>query len=175
MSAVLTITESRAGHSGQARAVGPVPAAVSFTCPVPPSVNELFRNVPGKGRVKTRLYDNWRAHALTTIRLQHVPAVAGPVLMIIGVERVSSRADIDNRVKGLVDAIVEAGIIADDRLMTGFCAAWMPPANGLAHVQIMPIGNFDFSFHPSPDGASGGFFLAAPQSTIGDDNGSFPE
>ena len=170
MSATLPITEGRAGRSGQARAAGSEPAAVTFTMPVPPSVNELFRNVPGRGRVKTRVYDNWRAHALTVLRLQRVPRIEGCVLVVFGVERTSSRADIDNRVKGMLDAIVEAGIIGDDSQVTGFCAAWTPAANGLAHVQILPVGSIDFSFHPSPDGASGGVFISAPQPS-GDDNG----
>lgn len=170
MSAVAKITEGRAGHSGQGRAVGDEPAAVTLTMPVPPSVNQLFRNLPGKGRVKTKVYDNWRAHAVTMIRAQKLAPVAGRVLVMFGVERMSLAADIDNRIKAMLDAIVDARVIGDDSQVTAFCAAWIPAANGLAHVKIMPVGRLDISFHPSPDGASGGWFMSAPQSS-GDDNG----
>lgn len=148
-----------------------MPASVTLTMPVPPSVNQLFRNLPGKGRVKTALYDNWRAHAVTAIRLQRVPAVAGRIVVLFGVERVSLAADIDNRVKAMLDAIVDAGVIANDNLVTAIAVSWLPKTNGLAHVQIMPVSRLDVSFHPSPDGASGGWFLSAPPPN-GEDDGA---
>lgn len=163
MSAITRITEGRAGRSGQADGAGFAPVPVTFTVPVPPSVNECFRNLAGRGRVKTLKYDNWRAHAVTSIRGQHVIPVAGRVLVIFGVERSSNSADIDNRIKAMLDAIVEAKVIEDDSLVTGFAAAWLPATNGLAHVQIMPAQPISLEFHPSADRATGGWFMAQPQ------------
>lgn len=169
--AVETVTDRRAIRSGQGGGVEPVSAPITFTMPVPPSVNQLFRNVPGRGRVKTRVYDDWRGHAATSIRLQSVPHIDGPVIALFGVERQSSVADIDNRIKAMLDAIVAARIIRDDNQVTAFAAAWLPPANGLAHVQIFPADRLGIEFHPSPDGATGGWF-SAPQ-PHGDDDGNF--
>lgn len=160
MNAVATIdTERRAGRSGQGMgaAVAAV-APITFTLPIPPSVNQMFRNVRGKGRVKTGHYEQWRALAATSLRLQSIPAASGPVVVLFGVERQSSRADIDNRIKAMLDAIVAAKIIADDDQVTAFAASWLPPANGLAHVQILPAAPVGIEFHPSTDRTTGGWF-----------------
>lgn len=169
--AVARITERRARHSGQGAAIGALaPVAVTFQLPVPPSVNELFRNVPGKGRVKTRVYDDWRAHALTSIRLQRLAPVGGYVLIRLNIEMVGDRADLDNRVKAIFDAIVDAELIRDDSLVTGFLVGKLPPANGLAHIEIRPAEAVTVDFRPSHDGARGGWYLNAPQPD-GDDDG----
>ena len=166
MTRAAAISESRARLSGAGVAgAGIASPATSFTLPMPPSTNQLFRNLPGKGRVKTRVYDDWRAHALTTIRLQRVPAVAGHVLVRMNVEMAGSRADLDNRVKAIFDAIVEAKIIRDDSLISGFLVGKLPPANGLAHVEIRPADAVTVDFHPSHDGSRGGWFTSEPQPT----------
>lgn len=175
MNAVAPIanTDRRAGRSGQGvGAAIAVVAPITFTMPVPPSVNQMFRNVRGKGRVKTSHYEQWRGHALTSLRLQNLQPIAGRVLVLFGVERQSAIADIDNRIKAMLDAIVAAKIIGDDNQVTAFAAAWLPPANGLAHVQIFPVDRIGIEFHPSPDGATGGWF-AAPQHSEGEPDGAF--
>lgn len=40
--------------------------------PLPPSVNALYRNVPGRGRVKTALYKRWHAVAVTVRRCMSI-------------------------------------------------------------------------------------------------------
>lgn len=158
----VTDTDRRAGRSGQGiGGVGVPPASaspVTFTMPIPPSVNQMFRNVRGKGRVKTGHYEQWRATCATSLRLQQIPPVTGPVVVLFGVERQSSRADIDNRIKAMLDAIVAAKIIGDDDQVTAFAASWLPPANGLAHVQILPAAPVGIEFHPSTDRTTGGWF-----------------
>lgn len=138
-------------------------APVSFTMPTPPSVNQVFRNVRGRGRVKTSAYIDWRAYAVTSIRLQHVRLVTGRVVVVFGVERASLTSDIDNRVKAMLDAMVEAGVIDDDKFVTAFAVAWLPSANGLAHVQVLPVQRLELQFLPSKDGATGGWYHTAPQ------------
>ncbi|HEY8358653.1 MAG TPA: RusA family crossover junction endodeoxyribonuclease [Ramlibacter sp.] len=129
----------------------------------------MFKNVRGKGRVKSEAYDQWRAAAATSLRLQHVPAIPGRVVAVFGVERGSLAADIDNRIKAMLDAIVAAKIIRDDNQVTAFAAAWLPSANGLAHVQIFPADRLGIEFHPSKDRATGGWFPAL--STDGEPDG----
>lgn len=172
MNAVTPIrkTERRAGRSGQGEGAAiAVVAPITFTMPIPPSVNQMFRNVRGKGRVKTGHYEAWRGHAATSLRLQHIAPIGGNVVVLFGVERQSAIADIDNRIKAMLDAIVAAKIIGDDNQVTAFAAAWLPPANGLAHVQIFPAERLGIEFHPSTDRATGGWFPA--HQPEGEDNG----
>ena len=151
----------------------PVPAA-SFTLPSPPSTNKLFRNVAGKGRVRTSAYVDWRMQALTAIRLQKIAPVGGRVIVLVGVERHSGQADIDNRLKAALDAIVDAGVIEDDRFVAAAFPFWMPPANHLAHVAIYPCQRLTLTFHPSQNGASGALVVNAPFQDQGEDHGHQP-
>lgn len=85
----------------------------------PPSVNRAFRNVAGKGRVKTRDYRLWRANAVKSIyaqvRADH--RIAGPVAVTVHLPE-KMRGDIDNRLKGILDALVASGRIDDDKHVT---------------------------------------------------------
>lgn len=87
--------------------------------PPPPSVNRAFRNVPGKGRVKTRDYRIWRQAAVLSIyaQVRADQRIAGNVSVTIGLP-VTLRGDIDNRIKGLLDALVASNRIDDDRFVT---------------------------------------------------------
>lgn len=172
MSALATISEGRARRSGAGEAAGVTPVASSFTMPMPPSVNQLFKNLPGKGRVKTDKYFDWRAFAVTAIRRQQPAAITGRVVILFGVERLSLSADIDNRIKAMLDAMCEARVIADDKFVTAFAISWLPAANGLAHVQVLPVGRLDLKFLPSNDGATGGWFFSAPQPEEGEIDGN---
>jgi Holliday junction resolvase RusA-like endonuclease len=158
--------------AGGARDVPPV----SLTMPMPPSVNGAFRNVRGKGRVLTAAAAAWKDEALWRIRIQHPRTIAGPVVIVLGFERGAhlDRADVDNRCKLAIDVLVSAGVIHDDRAVVGFAAAWMPPINGLAHVLVVPAQRMTLSFHPSTDGAAGGWIVEAPQLHMEDDDGDQP-
>ena len=142
------------------------PEPVAFHLPVPPSTNALFRNVKGRGRVKTAEYYDYTTLAITSIKMQRVKPVPGRVVLIVGVERARMTADISNRLKALEDVIVRAGIIEDDRLVTAIAICWLPPANGLAWVQVLPAQRLSLEFHPSTDAATGGWILAAPQGAM---------
>lgn len=153
----------------------PAPSApVAFHIPAPPSTNALFKNVRGKGRVKTRDYTDWLMTAIAAIRRQKVQKVEGRVNILVGVERHSVQADIDNRLKATLDALVKAEIIEDDNRVSFAGAFWMPPANHMAHVAIHPCQRMTLTFHPSHDGASGALVVDAPQSTKEQDDGIGP-
>lgn len=86
--------------------------------PVPPSLNNAFFNRRAGGRVKTPAYRAWINSAGWTIKAS-VPAedrVGGPFRIAINLPH-HTPGDIDNRVKGIVDALVAAGRVDDDRNM----------------------------------------------------------
>lgn len=151
-----------------------LPSPVSFTLPTPPSVNELYKNVKGVGRVKAGLYDDFIRRGVASIRLQGVAPLTGYVVAVFGVERMSITADIDNRLKSMLDTIVKAGVIEDDRFVTAIAVSWLPRANGMAHVRLYPVQQLDLTFHPSQNGASGGWFQNAPLTQGEDDDGYQP-
>ena len=153
---------------------GGAPLSAAFTIPTPPSANHLFRNLPNKGRVKSRHYEDFTRRAVTAIRQQGVQPLAGRVIAIFGVERMSAQADIDNRLKAMLDSIVAAGVIEDDSLVTAIAIAWLPKANGMSHVRLLPVQRLGVTFHPSHDGACGGWFENAPPQQEDCDHGHIP-
>lgn len=172
MTLVQTETATARPQATGAGILADLPAPVAFTLPVPPSVNELYRNLPGRGRVQSAVYHEFIRFGITSIRNQKVQPVPGRVMAIFGVERSSLAADIDNRLKAMLDTIVKAEVIKDDNMVTAIAVCWSPRANGLAHVILMPVQKIELSFLPSPDGASGGWYLPAPQP--GEDDGYQP-
>ena len=162
--AVALHTESGAGPRSRVCAGegASVASPITLSVPAPPSVNKMFRNVPGKGRVKTGAYDAWQAEAGWRLRLQRPGRIAGPVMILVGVERGSLKADIDNTVKALFDLLVEHRVIEDDSKVVGFAAAWSPARDRLARIAIWPAADATVHFQLAPDGAHGGWFLDAP-------------
>lgn len=166
-------TKATAGPSKTGAGIlADLPAPVNFTMPTPPSANHLFKNVKGIGRVKTKAYDDFVRMGVADIRRQKVGSISGPVVAIIGVERMSGTADIDNRLKAMLDTIVEAAVIGDDNLVTAIAITWLPKANGLSWVRLLPVQKLDLTFHPSNSGSSGGWYLNEP-STGEEDHGDF--
>ena len=90
---------------------------ITFSLPMPPSTNALYRNVPGKGRVKTADYRAWIASAGWELKMQgvvtHAPLLAEMECRIRLAPR--SRIDIDNAVKPLFDVMQSMGLIKNDR------------------------------------------------------------
>lgn len=85
----------------------------SFEVPLCPSVNAMYANVAGKGRVKTKAYKLWRANALREMLCQSVKPVLWPVSVSITLPE-SMRGDASNRIKAAEDLAVCAEIIPDD-------------------------------------------------------------
>lgn len=80
----------------------------------PLSVNNLFAN-GHKGRFSTRLYKAWQVRALIHLRKQASWHVPGTVRIRLQFTRQQTRADLDNLAKPVLDVLVKAGRISDDR------------------------------------------------------------
>lgn len=131
--------------------------------PVPPSVNSLYKNLRGRGRVKTKDYSAWFANARNVVRLQKPGVVRGPVVIVLCVDRQGVGSDLDNRVKALFDLIVKLGVIEDDSKVLAFCTAWAPKTpESVVRLAIMRACDFSVKYRLHADGASGGWFLDAP-------------
>lgn len=86
--------------------------------PLPPSVNALYRNVPGRGRVKTGVYKTWRAAAVGYAWRQEpvggFPRFERDFEIVILVPA-NMQGDVDNRAKASLDVLKDWLIIPDDR------------------------------------------------------------
>jgi len=113
---------------------------ISLSLPYPPSTNELFRNVPRKGRVKTQRYLTWIQAAGNEVNAQRPQQaethIGGPVEIVITVERRNNRRDLDNCVKAIIDLLVAHGAIDDDRNVMRITVAW-GPATGVTVLPAM--------------------------------------
>lgn len=91
---------------------------------IPPSVNGAWRNVAGKGRVKSKKYTAWQKAAGWELLLQKPRKVIGPYEIRIILGNKKNRGDADNRIKALVDLVVKQGIVEDDRRMVSVTCGW---------------------------------------------------
>lgn len=83
----------------------------------PPSTNNLFSNVPGKGRVRTPRYKSWHSEAaMTMVAAGPRPHIEGRVHLVI---EGHIRGDVDN-LKAIPDLLVGMGILGDDRQVWHF-------------------------------------------------------
>ena len=111
-----------------------------FTIPYPPSTNTLFRNVPGRGRVKTARYKTWMRAAKNEIMAQRAGLgpfpIACPVDFTLEISLERKGSDLDNRLKAPIDALVAAGILQDDKFIARLSAAWSNMPKSMARVEL---------------------------------------
>lgn len=90
--------------------------SLSFRLPYPPSVNKAFRNVPGRGRVKSKEYRAWAEEAAIRARIQiKQQRVSGPFRCeIVATKPDNRRRDLDNILKTTLDLLNAESIIDDD-------------------------------------------------------------
>lgn len=85
--------------------------------PVP--VNNMYLNVPGRGRVKTKRYKAWRMASSWELveqrRAYGVNAITERVSVTVHLPE-KTRGDADGRLKATLDCLQDAGIISNDRL-----------------------------------------------------------
>lgn len=88
---------------------------IVLSLPNPISVNAMFSNVPGIGRVKSKRYAAWVKEAGWLIRSQRPGQVEPPVSVLIElVPQDKRKQDADNRIKACLDALVSSGVLPDD-------------------------------------------------------------
>lgn len=96
------------------------PRSVSFALPVPPSVNNLYRNRKEGGRARSAHYATWATQALAEVRRQKVqPPAPGPfkiTVTVTGGVGFSKGRDIDNVLKPVVDLAKSARLIRNDNV-----------------------------------------------------------
>lgn len=116
---------------------------VSLRLPPPISVNGLYANVRGRGRVKSARYNTWSHHARALLMEQMpLPRVRGKVSVTfsVGEKGVSALMDGDNTQKAYLDALVEHGVIEGDsrKHVRAVGMEWVPGQEG-AVVEITSL------------------------------------
>lgn len=107
-------------------AIGPL----TLVFAMPPSVNDLYRNVPGVGRVRSKRCKLWLAQAGWQLQSQPRLAFVGDVDLVFRFGPRKPNADVSNRIKAAEDLLVKHGIIEDDRYVVKVSAEWADDVNG---------------------------------------------
>ncbi len=109
---------------------------LAVTIPRPPSVNGLFANAPGKGRVKTAHYKAWIQEAGLRLNQQTVdaPMISGPIKICMILDK--GRADLDNLCKPVLDLLVSHRLIHDDRNVNELHVLHDPGHKGTCSVTV---------------------------------------
>lgn len=108
-------------------------SGVGISLPGPISVNGLFANIPGKGRITTREYKAWRKSAAELLSVQRSRTFDVPVAITVYVgEEGVGGMDGDNTSKAYLDALKRAGIIKDDsrKWVRTVEVVWVPDMAG---------------------------------------------
>jgi crossover junction endodeoxyribonuclease RusA len=109
--------------------------------PPPPSLNNLFLNVTGRGRVLSGEYRAWRMEAGGVLKQQKPAPVLGQV-MVKFEHNEKCRIDPDNLLKAPFDLLVEHKIIAGDgpKIVRGYSFAWSSEVTGM-RVTVIPVSS----------------------------------
>lgn len=108
----------------------------------PPSVNNLFFNAKGKGRVKTPAYKKWQDDCGWLIKSQRPERVEGAVEVSISICPPNKvRRDIDNLIKPCLDFLVAHRIIEgdDSRFVRAVRAEWVTDQDFPCRVTVTPV------------------------------------
>lgn len=115
---------------------------ISVQFPFPPSLNNLFVNVQGKGRRPAKRYASWQGVAGTEIMAQRVQwavkRVSGPIEITITLQRDRRRMDLDNGAKAIIDTLVKMNIIDDDKNVEKLTLQWGDVDGALAEIISTP-------------------------------------
>lgn len=105
----------------------PLTECIGILLPFPPSVNSLYRNVPGRGRVKTDKYKDWliKAGLIVSSQLKTNDRIEGPYGLRMRAYRPDKRRrDLSNLLKATEDLLVALGVVEDDSLCQSIEAEW---------------------------------------------------
>lgn len=90
---------------------------------VPPGVNSMYYNAPGRGRVRTKEYAAWSENARWEIQAQRPKKIDGPVVVEVEVYRTRANRDVDGPLKPLLDAMTGL-VYADDKQVAEVTIRW---------------------------------------------------
>lgn len=97
---------------------------LTFHLPYPPSVNSLYANRPGIGRVKSERYRTWERAANNMLLAQARKPFAGNVAVDIQIEKIDHRRrDVANLEKAPLD-ILKGIAYEDDSQVTDLRIRW---------------------------------------------------
>lgn len=103
---------------------------------VPPSVNGMYANKKAGGRQKTEGYRAWRTQAVSELRsIQRAPLVPGRVSISLLIGRPNAASDLDGRIKGTLDALQDANVIENDKLVDHIDVRWAEVEGVLIEVR----------------------------------------
>jgi Holliday junction resolvase RusA-like endonuclease len=107
---------------------------------LPPSVNAIWRFTKGGKMYRTSEYMTWRNAESWTVNAQmkNQHCFIGPVYLTLAMRRPRANADIDNRLKGVLDLLQHLEVIANDKDVMGINAFWSSdlPAGVAAEISI---------------------------------------
>lgn len=113
-------------------------ADLVFDLPMPPSSNHAFATIKGR-RVKSKEYLAWRNTAVKMLRMIYRAGKAPvPCRVLIGLN-CKAVFDCDNRMKPVLDALVEAGVLVNDHNRhVRYVAAYADDALAGCRITITP-------------------------------------
>lgn len=130
--------------------------AVTYTLPIPPSMNRMWRFVPGASRPKlSEQIRSWKSGAGNEIRAQGIVRFDGPVLVFCEFHRARKDMDCDNRIKPIPDLLAEVGIIPNDKVVAGGAYGWAPISPKSCQVTVMDAQRVLVEWVPAPDRSIG--------------------
>ena len=112
---------------------------------LPPTTNNLFRNLPGRGRCRTARYNAWIEKSQPILATLKPPKEfpCEVCLLIVPGKDWRQSSDVANREKAITDALVKAGVLPDDS-----CRFVCGVRIGLAGKTTMPRSFVQVWFEP---------------------------
>lgn len=115
-------------------------ATFTVELPRPPSINNAFATFNNR-RIPSREYKAWKLEAAQMLMAQRARCAIGPVEITITVDE-SPRypSDIDNRIKPVLDCLVDNGIIDGDtgKTVRKVTALWGSVPGALVEIRPAP-------------------------------------
>jgi Holliday junction resolvase RusA-like endonuclease len=113
--AAQTVIEASIADSPKARRGRKPHISTTIELPIPPSVNGLWFNAPGRGRMRTDEYRAWLNEAGWLLKEQRVVRIHGTAGMELRVGLSNRRRDVDNVIKPFGDLLQANGVIRNDQ------------------------------------------------------------
>lgn len=96
-----------------------------FSIKMPPTANKIWRVRKGSVPYKSEEYRAWRTEAAWDIAAQRGGnSIEGPCKVEISARRPRANADLDNRIKPILDALQDGGAFANDNAVHEISAKW---------------------------------------------------